>query len=213
MGGNIVDALLVGLILCNVDLLRTNRIAALIRTAALQGVLIGMILFFSHTDGFSWHVGLFALTVVFLKGVVFPFLLARTRQGVNAQRENNPFVGFPMSVCFGIAAFALSLWIGARLPLPGVSALSVPVGLTTMLTGFFLMTSRRTAITQAIGYLVLENGITVFGALAAGQAPFVVELGILLDVFLGVFVMGIAIFNINREFHHIDADRLSSLKD
>ena len=64
-----------------------------------------------------------------------------------------------------------------------------------------------------LGYLTLENGVYAFGAAVALQMPILVELGILLDVFVGVFVMGIAIFHISRQFDHIDTDRLVSLSD
>jgi hydrogenase-4 component E len=60
---------------------------------------------------------------------------------------------------------------------------------------------------------MLENGIFIFGLALVEEIPFAVELGILLDVLVGVFVMGIAIHHINREFDHIDTDLLSTLKD
>ena len=82
-----------------------------------------------------------------------------------------------------------------------------------MLTGLFIIIARKKAITQAIGFLVFENGITVFGTCMMLEYGLVVELGILLDVFVLVFVMGIALFHINREFEHIDSDKLNSLGD
>jgi len=63
-----------------------------------------------------------------------------------------------------------------------------------------------------LGYLVLENGIFAFGVALVEEQPFLVEIGILLDVFAAVFIMGIAIFHINREFDHIDTDKLSNLR-
>lgn len=73
--------------------------------------------------------------------------------------------------------------------------------------------SRRKALTQVLGYLALENGVYAFGAAVALRLPALVELGILLDVFVGVFVMGIAMFHISREFDHIDTDKLQALPD
>ena len=66
---------------------------------------------------------------------------------------------------------------------------------------------------QTLGYLAMENGIYAFGLAFAVEEPLLVEMGVLLDVFVGVFVMGIAIHHISREFDHIDTDRLSELKD
>ena len=73
--------------------------------------------------------------------------------------------------------------------------------------------SRRKALTQVMGYLVLENGIYLFGITLGREAPLLVEMGVSLDVFVAVFVMGIIIFHISREFDHIDVDQLASLKD
>ena len=88
-----------------------------------------------------------------------------------------------------------------------------PAALFTILVGLFLIVSRRKALNQVLGYLVLENGIYAFGvAPGAASVPLLVELGVLLDVFVAVFVMGIAIYHINREFDHIDADQLDRLK-
>ena len=79
----------------------------------------------------------------------------------------------------------------------------MPASLATVLTGFLLLTTRRKAITQVVGYLVLENGIFLFGLLLLEAMPFLVEVGVLLDLFVGVFVMGIIIHHINREFASI----------
>jgi hydrogenase-4 component E len=73
--------------------------------------------------------------------------------------------------------------------------------------------SRKKAVTQVVGYLMLENGIFIFGQTLVRQIPFAVELGILLDLLVGVFVMGIAIHHISRAFDHIDTELLSALKD
>jgi hydrogenase-4 component E len=89
----------------------------------------------------------------------------------------------------------------------------VPVALFTSLVGLFVIISRRKALTQVLGYLVLENGIYTFGVGLVQNTPMLVELGVLLDVFVAVFVMGIAIFHINRQFDHIDTDRMVLLKD
>ena len=83
----------------------------------------------------------------------------------------------------------------------------------TMISGLFIVMARKKALTQVVGFLIFENGITVFGLGMAVECGLLVELGILLDVLVLVFVMGIAMFHINREFSHIDADRLNCLTE
>jgi hydrogenase-4 component E len=82
-----------------------------------------------------------------------------------------------------------------------------------LLTGFLLLMTRIKAITQVLGYLILENGIYTFGLLLLQATPFLVEVGVLLDLFVAIFVMGIIINHISREFTSISTDRLTVLKD
>jgi hydrogenase-4 component E len=102
-----------------------------------------------------------------------------------------------------------------RLPIPEhiASPWLVPVSFFSIFAGLFLIVSRKRAVSQVLGFLVLENGIYTFGVGVVVRTPYLVEVGVLLDVFVAVFVMGITIFHINREFDHINTDRLSTLKD
>jgi hydrogenase-4 component E len=131
------------------------------------------------------------------------------------RRDVEPFVSYTVSLLIGTASLGVAFWLSQRLPLPVAppASLLLPVALFTIFAGLLLIVSRRKALTQVIGYLVLENGIYVFGVGLVQGTPMLVELGVLLDVFVAVFVMGIALFHINREFDHIDADRLAVLRD
>ena len=79
--------------------------------------------------------------------------------------------------------------------------------------GLIVLTTRTKAITQVVGYLMFENGIFLFGLTQSQRVPFLVEIGVLLDVLVGVFIMGIVVFHINREFDSIDSARLTELRD
>jgi hydrogenase-4 component E len=78
--------------------------------------------------------------------------------------------------------------------------------------GLFLIVSRKLALNQVLGYLVMENGIYVLGLALVKEIPVLVEMGVLMDAFVAVFVMSIATWHISREFDHIDVDQLDSLK-
>ena len=114
----------------------------------------------------------------------------------------------------GTALVAISFWLGTTLvlPRPAPSAVVVPAALSTLLIGFLILVSRRQAITQVVGYLMLENGVFMFGQTLIREMPFAAELAILLDLLVGVFVMGIAIYHISREFDHLDTERLTRLR-
>lgn len=190
--GIAIDPFLVALVLTDFLLLGSGRLVACIRFVALQGFLLGLIAL-TAPEGLSAEAVAMAAVSAALKGVVFPILLSRALRGAGVHREVEPFVGFTASVLVGMGALALSVWLGGRLalPFPLVSSLLVPAAFFTMLTGLFLIVSRKTALTQVLGYLVLENGVFAFGVPLAGKTPFLVELGVLLDVFVAVFIMGI----------------------
>jgi hydrogenase-4 component E len=212
---NGVDTILVILILTNLMLLGSSRLGVCIRVAALQGIVLGCLPLLMLAGGETIHLIFFAVVVIGLKGGVFPYLLSRTLRDLNVRREVEPFVGYGTSIILGPLVLAGCFHLGSQLPLPGmaVSSLIVPVAMFTIMTGLFLIISRRKALTQVLGYLVMENGISIFGISLLEQQPFLVEVGILLDVFVAVFVMGITIFHINREFDHIDTDQLSALRN
>jgi len=206
------DILFVALILSGFGLLGSSRLATCIGLAALQGVAVGLLV--PALSGFSARTALVAVAVVSLKGVVFPRLLARAIRDSDTSREVRPFVGYTFSIAAGALALGASLWAEPfeRLSALAPSPLVVPVSFTLLITGLFVIVSRRTAVSQVVGFIVLENGIYTFGAAVAGHIPLLVELGVLMDVFVAVFVMGIAIYRINEEFDHIDSTRLDSLR-
>ena len=207
--------ILILVILANLLLLGTGRLRSCIRFVAAQGVLIGLLPLLVASDGFSVRLSLVAAVSVALKGIVFPRLLLRSMRNADVRHEVDPVIGYTASILAGVALTGASFWMASRMRLPvvAVSSLVLPVALATILCGFLLIVSRRQALSQVVGYLVLENGIYIFGTALAHEEPLLVEMGILLDVFVAVLVMGVAVFHISREFDHIDVDQLSRLKD
>jgi len=208
------DLILVLVVLTNLKLLGSSRLGASIRVVAAQGVMLGLLPVLAHVHELSLHFAALAVGTVALKGVVFPWLLFRALREAEVTREVEPYVGYITSILIGLAALAASFWLGGRLPVSTVepSSLLVPSALFSILAGLFLIVARKRAVNQVLGFLVLENGIYTFGVGIVAETPFLVELGVLLDAFVAVFVMGIAVYHINREFDHIEVDRLDRLK-
>ncbi|MGD9873966.1 MAG: NADH-quinone oxidoreductase subunit K [Kiritimatiellia bacterium] len=210
----LLDTLLVTLIITCFLLLGSSRLGACIRISALQGVVTGMLPMALEDCSLLSYVTALGIAVIGLKGYVFPRLLFSALRESDTSREVQPFIGYMASLFFGILFLLGAFWLDTRLDLPvhSSSSLLVPVAFSLMCSGLFLIVARRTAMNQVIGYLVLENGIYCFGLAVVSGMPLLLELGVLMDIFVAVFVMGIAIYHINREFDHIDADRLSALK-
>jgi hydrogenase-4 component E len=211
----LVDPTLVFVALVNLTLLGSSRLAACVRLTAIQGMALGVLPVLVATDGISIRLVLIGVVIFVLKGIIFPQLLLRAIRSTDVRHEVEPIVGYAASILLGILALGLSFWVASRLvlPRPVASPLVLPLALATILIGLYLIVSRRKAIMQVVGYLVLENGVFIFGVALAREEPFLVEMGVLLDVFVAVFVMGIMVFHISREFDHIDVDQLTSLKD
>jgi hydrogenase-4 component E len=211
---SILNALLVVVLLINLFVLGSSRISALIQAVALQGVVLGIMPLVGH-EHLSLLPALLAGVTVLVKGSLIPQMLAKALRDAQIKREIEPIVGFMPSTLLGALGTAAAIGLAGKLPLAAghTQTLIVPAALSTIFTGFLLLTTRIKAITQAIGYLVLENGIFIFGLLLVQAVPLLVELGVLLDLFVGVFVISIIIHHINREFASLDTRRLSALKE
>ena len=211
---DLVDPLLVVVLLLNFLTLGTSRIRSTINASAAQGVVLGAVALFAHGK-FGFQPLLIAGGAVVLKGVAIPLMLVRALRDVAIQREVEPMIGFVPSLLVGALGTALAILFSHTLPLAPehVGSLLVPTSLSTVLTGFILLTTRKKAITQVVGYLVLENGVFIMGLTLVEAMPFLVEMGVLLDLLVGIFVMGIIMNHIQREFSSLDTTRLSQLKE
>ena len=209
-----LDTVLVLLILSNFWLLGSSRLQACINTVACQGLLLSLIPICAQWPAITLRLGAVAALSLVLKASILPFLMRRAVREANVRNEVEPLVGFTTSILLGIALWGLATYLAGRLPLTDETPpLLVPVAIFTVMTGFLLIAGRNTALMQVIGYLALENGIYVFGWAFAIEEPLLVEMGVMLDVFAAVFVMGITIHHLNREFDSIETDQLASLKD
>lgn len=215
-----IDPLLIVALTLNFAVLGVSRIRAVINAVALQGIVLGVLPYFVHTDLGIRGVVLIVVTI-FLKGFVIPAFLTRAMREADIQHEVNPVVNYMTSILLGAIGTGLAIVFSHHLELVDDPqslmeepvSLIVPASLSTVWTGFLMLTTRKKAIMQVLGYLVLENGIFLFGLLLLEAMPFLVEVGVLLDLFTGVFVMGIIIFHINREFASTSTDLLTELKE
>lgn len=209
-----MDTLLTILLCANLWILGTERIQTGIRLSAVEGFVLGALALATHglADPHAW---IMAAGSVLLKGLAFPWLLTRAVRTSGAFREAGSFAGQSLSVLFGVVAAAAGVWVKTRLPVPltAPSTLLEPVALSMILCGVFFIATRRNAVSQVVGYIMLENGVYVFGVGAVRGMPVLVELGVLLDVLAAVFIMGLLVLHISREFHHVDVGRLAELRD
>jgi len=207
------NLLLLLVILLNFFTLGSARLGACIRAVAFQGAILSLLPVTIH--GASPHALMLAAGAFTLKGLFIPWLLFRAIREVRIRREVEPLIGFVPTLLLGALTTAGSFIFADFLPLVPEhrGSLFIPTALATLFTGFLLLITRRKAITQVLGYLMFENGIFVFGILLSAAMPLMVEAGVLLDLLVAIFVMGIVLNHINREFSTLNTERLSSLRE
>ena len=215
----ISEIILSALLLIDLALVASSRMLHCIKMAAMHGLLIGLFplaLWDFQNEGMP-HFGIWLISLVggLVKGVLLPILLRHAMDHAKVKRELEPLVGYAASlgIVLTLSALAFYFWIRGGVTPAGMPLLAAPVAFTTMISGIFIIIARKKALTQVVGFLFFENGITVFGLGMAVECGLLVELGIMLDVLVLVFVMGIAMFHINREFSHINADQLTHLNE
>jgi hydrogenase-4 component E len=196
------DMVFILVVVLDLFVLASSRLGAAIRAVALQGALLSVL-------------ALLAVGALLVKGIAIPWMMAWATREAAVRREIEPIVGFVPSMVLGAVGVALAFAFAGELPLPTPEKhpLLVPTSLATVWTGLLLVVSRRKAVAQVLGFLVLENGVFVFGVLLSDFMPVMVEAGVLLDLFAAVFVMGIVMFHINRELSSLDTAKLPALKD
>ncbi len=212
--------ILLALILLSVLLsLRTNRLMALVKLMAFQGIVVSSVpLFLDPKHGTSLGLFLFFLLTILVKGLCIPGMMVVAVKRVVASREIEPIIGYHASLFAGLIMIVFSMYLTNHLPLtllPGGHKLLLVTAFTTTGAGLILLMARRKAITQVIGYLMMENGIYLIGTALAGKVhnQYLVEFAVLLDLLVAVLVMGIVVNDIHHTFDDVDTALLGRLKD
>lgn len=211
---SVVPAVLVFILLLNFFALGTSRLKAVVNASAAQGLALGVLTLLVHPH-FELRAALVATGAAAIKGFLIPAMLLRAMRDAAIRREVEPFIGFVPSMLLCAVTTGAALLFSSTLPLAPQhqGSLLVPAALATVLSGFLLLVTRMKAITQVVGYLILENGIYIMALTLAEAIPFLVEIGVLLDLVVAIFVMGIIINHISRTFSSLDTTRLSELKE
>lgn len=207
--------LLVGIAMgLNLLALGSSRLPTLIRAMSVQGVILGLLpLLMEHE--LDWRLILVAGVTMGAKGFLIPGLLQKAMRAAHIDREMEPLVGFVPSLLLGAVGTIVAVAAGHVLPLrpEHADSLLLPGALASLITGFILLIGRVKAISQVCGYLIMENGIYLFGLMLLESTPLLVESGILLDLVAGVFVIGIIVDRIQRAFDSLDTRKLTVLRE
>ena len=223
---NVADQLLAlsaGALLVTTALFVWRRsLRAATRLLALQGVALAALVVTIAITEQEWELALVAGLVLALKGVVIPGILGRTVRAAGGGRENAPLLN-PTAGLVTVALLTTVAYLVSR-PITGATggqggseagpaALAVPIGITMVLVGFLLLVTRRRALSQIVGFLVLDNGIATVAFLTSAGVPFVVELGVSLDVLLVALILAVLSGRMGALFGTAGVDDLRELRD
>lgn len=190
----------------------TNHISLL----ALQSLALSSIAFYLGLSGIatSWHMVVVGILTLVIKVLVLPIVLYKLVEKVQFNREVSLSIGLVPSTLLGVGLIGLTYAYVVPVLLKEVQGggTLLPVALATVLLGCFFMISRRSALSQLIGIVVMENGLFLCALAVTGGMPLIIELGIFFDVLVGALVMGIITNQINGTCDTLDTKFLNKLK-
>jgi hydrogenase-4 component E len=202
---------LISIVFLGIVILGNNRLRTTIQLFALQSFILCSVPLLVHP---GVHAVILSIGTFILKVVLMPTLFFWAIRHVSIRRESQPLISYGKTLLLGGFLIGVAFLISSKLDLPdkGTSILLVPCAFSVIMIGFLLLVSRFKAIMQIIGYLVMENGIFLFAQLLLEKTPLLVEMGILLDIFVGVLVMGIVVNHISQEFDSASTVNLINLR-
>jgi len=190
-----------------------NRLMTYIKVLALQGVLLFFVVFLqlSRIDTLNLVFILFE-TIVF-KSLAVPIFLGYLLKRNHITREAEPFLPNFVSLVITTFIVIITILISNTIKDDNLDKIFFVVALSTLFFGLYLIATRRKIITHVMGYMVIENGVFVLSLAVGNEMPMLVNLGILLDIFASVLILGIFLNKIGDVFKDVDVDQLSNLKD
>ena len=201
-------------LLFGIALLWRRSLGAYITAFRWQSLVLSVAFALIGYFGHDHELYIIAVVLLALKVFIIPWYLNRLQTRVGAEREAQPYVNIATSLI--VAGLLVMLAYAITRPLVMVSKLptrgAIPLAVGLIFVGLFVIVSRRKALTQIVGFLVLENGIALLAALCTYGIPLIVELGVFLDVLMGFLVMQIIVYQIRDTFESIDVEQLSQLK-
>lgn len=192
----------------------TSRVKAYVSVLRFQGILLTILISMQFIDNFSVFALILPLTLFSVKVILIPRYISRIILRINVERTITPTIQQFTFLLLVILSMSL-VFFATNILSERVSIATIPfaTGFSAVIVGMLIIIFRKKLIVHVAGFLVLENGIFLFGTSVASQMPLLIEIGSLLDVFVVVFLMGIALNRISSTFSGADVTALKRLKD
>jgi hydrogenase-4 component E len=190
-----------------------NRIITYVRVLALQGFILFGVTFLQLHEIQTWNLVLILLETIVFKAVAVPVFLSYLIKRNKITRETEPYLPHFISLMITTLIVVVTVLLASSIKDTHLDKIFFIVSLSTLFTGLYFIASRKKIITHVMGYLMIENGVFVLSLAVGNEMPNLVNLGIMLDVFASVLILGIFLNKIGDVFKAVDVDQLSNLKD
>jgi hydrogenase-4 component E len=190
-----------------------NRIITYVRVLALQGFVLFGVTFLQLKDIQTWNLVLILLETVVFKALAVPVFLGYLIRRNRITRVTEPYLPHFISLIIITMIVVITVLLANSIQDTHLDKIFFIVSLSTLFTGLYFIASRKKIITHVMGYLMIENGVFILSLAVGNEMPNLVNLGIMLDVFASVLILGIFLNKIGDVFKDVDVDQLSNLKD
>jgi hydrogenase-4 component E len=190
-----------------------NRIITYVRVLALQGFILFGVTFLQLKDIQTWNLVLILLETIVFRALAVPMFLGYLINRNKITRETEPYLPHFISLIIITMIVVITVLLANSIQDTHLDKIFFIVSLSTLFTGLYFIASRKKIITHVMGYLMIENGVFVLSLAVGNEMPNLVNLGIMLDVFASVLILGIFLNKIGDVFKAVDVDQLSNLKD
>ncbi len=203
------------LLLTSFAMLSQRRVLSLVNLFAVQGAVLSVsTAIVAYTSG-QFHLYYSAVLSATLKVVLLPWILHRLIRRLNVRWDTEPLINIPATMLVGImlVVFAFSLAQPVAQLSTTIARSTLGIALAVVMLSFLMMITRSKAISQVVGFLAMENGLFFAATSATYGMPMVVELGVALDVLVGMVILGVFFFQIREQFDSLDLQHMETLKE
>jgi len=190
-----------------------NRLVTYIRILALQGFILFGVTYLQLQEINGLNLGLIMLETIIFKAIAVPLFLANLIKRNHITREAEPYIPHFLSLVIVTFIIVSTILLANSIKDTHLDKIFFIVALSTIFSGLYIIATRRKIITHVMGYLIIENGVFILSLAVGNEMPMLVNLGIMLDIFASVLILGIFLNKIGDVFKDVDVDQLDKLKD
>lgn len=208
-----INVLLITFVITLLYISIANRLLTYVKILAFQGILLFGVAFIELIEINPVNLAFILLETIIVKTVAIPMFLTYVIKKNRITREAEPFVPNFVSLIIVTIIIIVTFLISNSIADTHLDKIYFVVALVALFSGLYIIISRKKIITHVIAYVIIENGVFILSLAVGNEMPMLVNLGILLDIFVSVFLLGIFINKVGDVVKDIDITQLSNLKD